>query len=645
MWRRKTGVLHLVLVMILALPAGAARRQTWIPIGPPGGNVRALASDPREPQRIFLGTAEGILYRSDDGGGVWQPLSPGFPRRGCSLDEIVVDPQGIVYVGYWEVHGRGGGVARSTNAGQTFTILKALEGESVRALAVAPSSARHVAVGTLTGVFLSQDGGTEWKRITPAGDSGLQGFESLAFDPTNPKVIYAGTRHLAYKTVDGGATWSPVHEGMIDDSHVMTLTVSRDQHEQVYATACTGIYHSRNGGRAWTKIEGIPEDSRRTRAFHQGADGQLLLAGTTQGLWISQDAGRSWRCATAPELVINALLVQPNGAILLGTEDAGILRSTDRGWNWTASNTGFAERLVSQVVFDPQERRTVVAVGGGGRSGGVYASSSLPEWTRLENGLEKRQVLSLGLQGNTLLAGTDSGLFVRPRGTNAWTRLPVVIDGSDLRPRVNLLIVMGPNRLLAATPGDIVLSHDRGRTWIGPVLGGTGEVLGVAQSTTRPDIVVAATRSGVFRSEDGGRTWAHLSSQLNGAGVHALAFSPSRNGALFATTSGGLYRSDDQGFSWRLVGGGIPHSDLTGIAIHPNGRILYASDFTHGGIFRSQDGGATWERMPANGLGSERIWTLALDPSAPDRLLAASSAGGLHLLAPESSTIGAAALK
>src|SRR5262245_19426013 len=58
----------------------------------------------------------------------------------------------------------------------------------------------------------------------------------------------------------------------------------------------------------------------------------------------------------------------------------------------------------------------------------------------------------------------------------------------------------------------------------------------------------------------------------------------------------------------------------------------YVSDFTWGRIFRSADGGTTWVRMTTNGLGSDRVWTLGVDPNEPDRLLAASSAGGLHLL-------------
>src|SRR6185295_11927444 len=112
---RRLGVL---LAALLALAAPAARAQTWTPVGPPGGDVRSLAADPRDPRRIYLGTADGMFYRSDDAGLTWQRQQPGFPWRGRSLDDLVVEPNGDVLVGFWELSGSGGGVARSTDGGR-----------------------------------------------------------------------------------------------------------------------------------------------------------------------------------------------------------------------------------------------------------------------------------------------------------------------------------------------------------------------------------------------------------------------------------------------------------------------------------------------------------------------------------------------
>lgn len=626
------------LVAALALAGTSAWAQSWIPVGPPGGNVRDLALDPRNPQRIYLGTGDGILYRSDDGGLEWNRLNPGFPMRGVSLDEIVVDPRGVVFVGYWQVHGSGGGVARSTDGGHTFAVLKGVDGESVRALAVAPSNPEMIAAGTLTGVFLSRDGGTSWTRITPEGHPDLRNVGSLAFDSTDPQILYAGTWHLGWKTLDAGVAWVPMHDGMIDDSDVMTLTIDRRHSQTVYATACSGIYRSTEGGMQWKKLNGIPFSSRRTRAFAQsGDDVNLLLAGTTEGLWISENSADTWRRVTPKELVVNALVVQPGGTIVLGTEGAGVLRSSDRGRTWIDSNTGFSERFVSKLLFDSAGQRMLAAVWGTPRDGGVFVSSGVRgAWVRLGKGLDGRQVLSLALQGNTLLAGTDDGIFARAPRATAWTRLRTSLDGQEFHPRVTELLALPPNRLLAATSKGMFRSSDGGRTWTHPTLGDAGEVFGLAVSPHDFDRVVAATRSGFFRSNDGGDTWKQVSWALEGVTPHAVAFLPSNDRVLFATTTGGLFRSGNQGATWQRVAGGIPHSDLTGIAVHPDGRTIYASDFTWGGIFRSVDGGSTWDRMPTDGLASDRVWTLGLDPLASDRLFAASSGGGLHLLVPTS---------
>ena len=622
--------------MALALVATPVQGQSWIPVGAPGGNVRALAQDPHNPLRAYLGTAEGLLYRSDDGGIVWHRLNPGFPRRGCSLDAIAVDPRGVVFLGYWEVHGHGGGVARSTDEGRTFDVLKGVEGESVRSLALAPSDPSVIAAGTLNGVFLSRDGGHSWARITPQGNPALRNIESLVFDPSHPEILYAGTWHLTWKTGDGGASWAPAHTGMIDDSDVMTLTIAAQNPETVYATACSGIYRSTDGALQWNKLDGIPFSSRRTRAFALGKDNpELLLAGTTEGLWISRDGGDSWLRVTPGDLVINAVLMLPSGDILLGTDGAGVLRSKDRGRTWITSNTGFSERFVFRLQFDNVGRCLVVAVWGAPHYGGVFVSPGIGgPWKRLGRGMDGRQVLSLALVRDTILAGTDDGIFVRAPGETAWSRLRTRLNGREVHPRVTELLALPRGRILAATPDGLLRSTDGGRSWALAALGSDDEVTGLALAPDQPDRIVAATVSGFFRSRDAGETWTQISTGLGGVTPHALAFVPSDGSVLFVTTSGGLFRSGDQGATWRRVDGGVPHSDLTGIAISRDGRTIYASDFTWGGIFRSIDGGLAWDRVTTDGLSSDRVWALILDPAAPDRLLAAPSGGGLHLLIP-----------
>jgi photosystem II stability/assembly factor-like uncharacterized protein len=83
----------------------------------------------------------------------------------------------------------------------------------------------------------------------------------VAFDPRDEKIIYAGTYHLPWKTMDGGKNWSPVVKGMIDDSDVMSIVVDPANPSNVHATACSGIYHSVDAGQNWKRYSGIPSSS------------------------------------------------------------------------------------------------------------------------------------------------------------------------------------------------------------------------------------------------------------------------------------------------------------------------------------------------------------------------------------------------
>src|SRR5260370_30229296 len=117
---RAPWLASLFVALLAATPC--ARAQSWMAVGLPGGDVRALAADPRDPRVVYLGTADGILYRSGDGGASWRRSQPGFPLRGMSLDQIILDAAGARLVRYWEVTGPGGGGAPGRAAGRTLTV-------------------------------------------------------------------------------------------------------------------------------------------------------------------------------------------------------------------------------------------------------------------------------------------------------------------------------------------------------------------------------------------------------------------------------------------------------------------------------------------------------------------------------------------
>ncbi len=355
-------------IVILFLAAGAAARaQTWKPMGPPGGDVRSLGADPARPGQIYLGTADGHIFGSEDGGAHWNLLGRVSARLDAVITAIAVDPRNanVLFAAAWTQNpSAGGGVFRSNDGGKVWHEA-GLAGEAVRALALAPSDPDILVAGTLDGVYRSRDASQSWERISPEHHDELRNLDSLAIDPRDPQTIYAGTFHLPWKTTDGGHTWRPIHDGMIDDSDVMSLLVDRSTPGRIFASACSGIYRSDNGAGQWRKIQGIPYTARRTYAITQDpADPDKVYAATSEGLWKTSDGGMSWRRTTPHDWVVNTVVVARGrpGRVLIGTEQFGVLLSDDDGEHFQDANSGFFHRQILALALDAEHSGRILAV-------------------------------------------------------------------------------------------------------------------------------------------------------------------------------------------------------------------------------------------------------------------------------------------
>lgn len=621
------AALAFFLVMGLRTERASAPDRAWTSDGPPGGDVHSLAVDPSTAGRVYLGTASSGLYRSDDGGRSWQRTRPGFPRRDQILESLAVSPTGLLVAGFWDVHGRGGGVGVSSDGGATFAIT--LDDESVRAVAVAPSDPSRFVAGTLSGVFLSADAGLHWARISPLGHPEIRDVESVAVDPRDARTIYVGTRHLPWKTTTRGLTWSPVHTGMIDDSDVFTITVDPEEPNRVHASACSGLYVSENGAATWSRIQGIPFGSRRTRAFARDPlRPRTLYAGTTEGLWVSETEAPLWRLVTPGDVVVNALAVLPDGSVLAGGDGIGVLVSRDRGRSWESGNAGFSEQSVSSVAFD-DDGGILASIRGDRTQGGVFAAPRPGgPWTALAKGLEQRDVRRIARWGNHVLAATDRGLFVLGPGKTRWAQISLPGNARDPYPPVNDMAQLRGTLAIAGTSSGVARSDGHGEIWR-PVLAGVGAVSAVVLSP-EGGLSLAATASGLYLSRDEGREWRLLEARPGAARIHAMTVLEGGAGLALAATGTGVYRSADGGVTWLRGGWGLPDSDFTGLASESEGLRVFVSDFAGAGVYRSEDGGARWDRVEASGPGTDRVWTLALDPTRRGRLWAAPMAQGLH---------------
>lgn len=393
----------------------------WTVAGPMGGDVRSLVIDAQEPLRLYLGTLDGQIYTSTDGGQQWSRL-PGFNRPGLYIDHIIVDPRNpqTLYVAAHR-HKEPGGFFKTVDGGTTWREAAELQNEALHSLTQASANPDILVVGTNRGIFRSTNAGDTWEQLPTGATPGLINIESLAVDPRDANVIYAGTWYLPYKTTDGGKTWSIIKTGMIDDSDVFAIEIDEQKPDHVIASACSGIYESHNAGNNWRKVNGIPSTSRRTRAIVQHPSiPNMIFAGTTEGFWRSVDGGDRWMLTTSKLIEINAIAVHPKNAqtIYIGTNNNGVMISRDGGKTFAPSNQGYSGRRAYSIVPDRENPNRIYATtintarGGGGffvsNDGGATWQ---PSMRKMPKDLSAYSILQDGRDGNILYLGTNLGVY------------------------------------------------------------------------------------------------------------------------------------------------------------------------------------------------------------------------------------------
>src|SRR5580693_6490945 len=388
-------------------------------VGPDGGDARAFASVPGQPNHLYLGTTNSWLYESLDGGATWHRLAKLDRGDGFVLDSIVVDSAhpSTLYVGAWK-DTDDGGLWISHDAGRTWHETALFKGQPIYALTQAPSDPRILIAGTLQGVYRSADSGATWTQISPPGSHEIHEIESLAVDPTDPSTVYAGTWHLPWKTTDGGKTWHNIKQGVIVDSDVFSIIVDPEHPHTVYLSACSGIYKSENAGGLFRKIQGIPTEARRTRVLMQDPQNRAVVyAGTTEGLYKTENAGKTFRRMTDASVVVNGVYVDPRDSkhVLLATDRGGVLASQDAAETFAPSNAGVSERKVAALLVDRDDpSRMYAGVVNDKNYGGVFKSTdSGASWQQVQQGLDGRDVFALSeTKDGTIVAGTSHGIFV-----------------------------------------------------------------------------------------------------------------------------------------------------------------------------------------------------------------------------------------
>ena len=494
-----------------------------------------------------------------------------------------------------------------------------------------------------------------WNAVGPAGGA-ARVFASV---PSHPNHLYLGTTTgWIYESLDGGASWH--HLARLDSSGDLIIdhiVVDAQDSHTIYAAGWWpdrdggGLWISHDSGRTWREAPGLRGQS--IRAFVQApSDPKMLLAGTLEGVFRSEDAGATWKQISPVgdrEIhEIESLAVNPQNPdiVYAGTWHLP-WKTTDGGKTWHSIKRGIlVDSDVFSIVVDPEHTKTVYL----SACSGIYKSENAGLLFHKIAGIplsaDRTRVLHQDPNNlQVVYAGTTEGLYKTINGGRTFHRMTaadVIVNDVYVDPSNSKRV------LLATDRGGVLASDDAGATFAQSNEGISGRKV-EALLVDRKDpqrmyagVVNDANYGGVFVSSDGGASWTQIGHGLEGLDVFALA--QAKDGTVLAGTSHGIFALPGTGGSndavpdppgddpatalaWkpintlantllkvatRKINGArvnveekvkdpVTELDARVTALDASGNVWIAS--TSLGLFTSKDKGKTWQGGPVMGAG------------------------------------------
>lgn len=219
-------------------------------------------------------------------------------------------------------------------------------------LLVNPTDPRKLVLGTHVGLYVSSDGGRHWRFDALAGD------DAMNLARLGGETIWLAGHEVFKRSTDGGATWSDVRPAGLPSLDIHGFTVDPRKPKVLYAAvAGQGLYRSRDGGRAFSLVS--KDVGGSVMALAVLPDGRILAGDMQQGLLESSDSGATWRQTLRAQLM--GLAVNPSDAKRLLATGPGIALSTDSGRSWRSVLN--LQDGVGPVAWSPSSPGLAYAVG------------------------------------------------------------------------------------------------------------------------------------------------------------------------------------------------------------------------------------------------------------------------------------------
>ncbi len=284
-----------------------------------GSDILTIKIDPQDSNILYLGTVNGGIFKSMDGGDVWYRLnetSQVFTKR-ANVYDIAIDPKNTsnLYAGtYQDRFGR---------------------------------------------LFRSPDGGKNWEEVYRVSRERYAIF-AVEIDSSDPSVIYMGTAEGGLlKSVDFGKSWRIIN--WFDDV-ISDIKVDPHDTKIVYvSTFNRGIYRTDDKGTSWRHLDGASSffESRQIETLvMDNRNSNVLYTGSQSGLLKSADGGQSWQrvnIVIPPNSVpVQAVALDPANAFFLYYAAGNVLyRSSDNGQTWTVRPV-VSSKKIQVITIDPK---------------------------------------------------------------------------------------------------------------------------------------------------------------------------------------------------------------------------------------------------------------------------------------------------
>jgi photosystem II stability/assembly factor-like uncharacterized protein len=623
----------------------------WRLVGPHrAGRVTCVAGIPGKPAIYYFGTPGGGVWKTTDGGRVWQPIFD--DAHVASIGALALAPSNpdIVYVGTGE-ETIGNGVYKSSDAGKTWTNIGLKDERYISQIIVDPrnpdivlvSARDYFRAGAARGIFKTTDGGKTWDKVF--FKDGKTSIVEMAATPDNPSIVYAATYNLLidpdfrralgsdsqiYKSTDAGATWQLLSGRGLPETGRGTIGLAvapKTDGKRVHAIINSGLFRSDDGGANWYRSTTDPRITGSTffgKIYVDPRNPDLIYVMQTS-MYRSTDGGKifeSYKGAPSGEDQ-HVLWIDPTDTqrMILGS-DQGAIVSLDGGRTWTdwfTQPTGQFYHVITDEGFPyrlyaAQQDSGSVAV----LSRSDFGQITYRDWFStgaFESGyiapdpLNANLIFSVGWYGSVFRLDRTTGQIATVFGPGAKYRYtwetPLVFS-----PRDPKTMYLGMQYVMKTSDGAQTwqeISPDL--TSKNPTADDQGVIQAISPSAAAPGEIWVGTSTGLVQlTRNNGANWSNVTpAGLPGRSevrlIETSAVDPETAyviAAAFGDTHPNIFRTHDAGKSWQKIVNGLPETAIARVVREDPARkgLIYAG--TETGVYVSFDGGDHWQSLQFN---------------------------------------------